>query len=127
MVWVKLSILSLLSNHGYSRPVGVTCSLREGAMKTYTPKTLDTSQIDLPDSLAELVEQLAENNHDHWASKRIDDGWTCGPKRNDERKEHPDLVPYQELPEAEKDYDRKTVLEALKAIIALGYELTKNR
>lgn len=96
-------------------------------MKLYTPQTLDTSQVNLPDSLAELVEQLAENNHDHWARKRIEEGWTYGPRRNDERKEHPDLVPYQELPEAEKEYDRKTVLEALKAIIALGYELIKKR
>ncbi len=96
-------------------------------MKTYTPKTLDTSRIELPDSLDELVEQLAENNHDHWARMRIEEGWTYGPKRNDERKEHPDLVPYGELPEAEMEYDRKTVLEALKAIIALGYELRKTR
>lgn len=96
-------------------------------MKTYTPKTIETSQISLPDSLTELIEQLAANNHDHWARQRIEEGWTYGPGRNDEHKKHPDLVPYQELPEAEKEYDRKTVLEALKAIIALGYELRKNR
>lgn len=96
-------------------------------MKTYTPQTIDTSQINLPDSLTDLIEQLAANNHDHWARQRIEEGWTYGPRRNDEHKEHPDLVPYQELPEAEKEYDRKTVLEALKAIIALGYELRRNR
>lgn len=96
-------------------------------MKTYIPNTLDTSRTKLPDSLADLVEQLAENNHDHWARKRIEEGWTYGPRRDDEGKEHPDLVPYHELPEAEKEYDRKTVLETLKAIIALGYDLRKTR
>jgi RyR domain-containing protein len=34
-------------------------------------------------------------------------------------------VPYDELTESEKDYDRKTVVEAIKAIIALGYEITR--
>ncbi len=96
-------------------------------MTTYTPKNLDTLRIELPDFLTELVEQLAENNHDHWARKRIEEGWTYGPRRDDERKEHPDLVPYEELPEAEKEYDRKTVIEALKAIISLGYEIRKKR
>jgi len=94
---------------------------------TYTPSTIDTSYIDLPPDLADLVERLAQNNHDHWARKRIDEGWRYGPRRNDNDKEHPDLVPYVELPEPEKEYDRKTVVEALKAIIALGYDVKNTR
>jgi hypothetical protein len=94
---------------------------------TYTPQTIDTSQIKLTSDLEELVERLAHNNHDHWAQKRIDEGWRYGSKRDDAGKEHPDLVPYEQLPESEKDYDRKTVVEALKAIIALGYEVRKAR
>jgi ryanodine receptor 2 len=92
---------------------------------TYTPETIDTSRIKLNPKLEELVEKLAQNNHDHWARKRIEEGWRYGKRRNDEDKEHPDLVPYDRLPESEKDYDRKTVVEALKAIIALGYEVRK--
>ncbi len=96
-------------------------------MATYTPKTIDTSHITLAPGLEELVEKLAQNNHDHWARKRIEDGWRYGAQRNDSQKEHPDLVPYDQLPESEKEYDRKTVVEALKAIMALGYEVTKRR
>jgi RyR domain len=91
----------------------------------YTPETINTSHISLGPTLEELVERLAQNNQDHWAQKRIEEGWRFGPTRNDNQKEHPDLVPYDELPEAEKEYDRKTVVEALKAIIALGYEVRK--
>jgi RyR domain len=91
----------------------------------YKPETIDTSQIGLPSDLDELVERLAENNHDHWARKRIEEGWRYGAMRNDKEKEHPDLLPYDKLPESEKEYDRKTVVEALKAIVALGYELRK--
>lgn len=94
-------------------------------MTTYTPATIDTSHVNLSPDLEELVEKLAQNNHDHWARKRIDEGWRYGVNRNDSNKEHPDLVPYEQLPEAEKEYDRKTVIEALKAIIAMGYEVTK--
>ena len=94
-------------------------------MATYTPNPIDTSHIDLSPDLSELVECLAKNNHDHWAQKRLDEGWRHGHRRSDHEKEHPDLVPYDELPESEKEYDRKTVLEALKAIIALGYEIKR--
>jgi hypothetical protein len=90
---------------------------------TYEPKPIDTSGVDLTADLRELVERLAESNHDHWAQQRLDEGWRYGLRRNDTTKEHPDLVPYSELPESEKEYDRKTVVEAIKALIALGYDL----
>jgi len=92
---------------------------------TYFPKTIDTSNIELGSDLRELVERLAENNHDHWAQQRMDEGWRYGPERNDAEKEHPDLVPYKELSESEKEYDRKTVVEAIKAIMALGYDVKR--
>jgi RyR domain len=92
---------------------------------TYTPETIDTSQIRLASDIEELVERLAQNNHDHWARGRIEEGWCYGERRSDGDKVHPDLLPYDQLPESEKEYDRKTVVEALKAIMALGYEVRK--
>jgi ryanodine receptor 2 len=56
--------------------------------------------------------------------RRIADGWTKGP-RNDDLKQHPCLVPYEELSEEEKDYDRRTSAETLKFIIAQGYSIVK--
>jgi hypothetical protein len=106
--------------------IAESCS-RKGIMMTYTPVTIDTSQVALSPELETLVEKLARNNHDHWALKRIAEGWRYGAKRNDNKKEHPDLVPYDQLPESEKEYDRKTVIEALKAITALGYEVRKKQ
>lgn len=97
----------------------------EKHMETYTPEPIDASGIELSSDLEELVDKLAQNNHDHWARKRIDEGWRHGRMRNDVLKEHPDLVPYRQLPESEKEYDRKTVVEALKAIVVLGYEIRK--
>jgi hypothetical protein len=92
---------------------------------TYNPKPIDTSKIEIPESLEELTEKIAEHIHDVWACKRIAEGWSYGPARNDEDKKHPDLVHYSELTESEKDYDRATAIETIKAIIALGYGIKK--
>jgi len=91
----------------------------------YDPQPIDTSSIRLSDALTVLTEKLAENNHDLWAQKRIAEGWIYGPHRDDAKKTHPDLVPYPELPESEKEYDRVTALETLKTIIALGFKIER--
>src|SRR6516225_7102661 len=73
---------------------------------TYHPRPIDTSHVVLSPQISELTELLAENAHDQWADQRFRDGWTFGPKRDDAAKQHPCLVPYAELPDAEKHYDR---------------------
>lgn len=93
----------------------------------YAPKPIDTSHIKLPDELLPLLERLAENTHDVWAKHRFNEGWGYGVERNDKKKTHPDLVPYSKLSNEEKQYDRSTFLETLKAIIALGFTLSCNR
>lgn len=91
----------------------------------YNPNPIDTSTINLPNDLLELTEKIAENVHEVWSQNRIKDGWKYGEVRNDARKETPCLVPYNELPESEKEYDRNTALETLKLIIKLGYDIRK--
>lgn len=90
---------------------------------TYDPRPLDTSSVTLPADVEELIERLAEHNHAIWARGRLAEGWTFGPKRDDERKHHPCLVTYSELPESEKVYDCRTAREVLKAMLALGYRI----
>ena len=87
----------------------------------YNPHPLDTSDVVLPESLTPLIEALAENVHDTWAKGRMDEGWTYGPVRDDAKKQHPCLVPYSELPESEKAYDRDTAISTLKLICKMGY------
>ncbi len=89
----------------------------------YIPRPLDTSDISLPESLVALIEALAENVHDTWAKGRMDGGWTYGPVRDDAKKQHPGLVPYADLPESEKAYDRATAISTLKFICKKGYSI----
>lgn len=90
---------------------------------TYNPCPVNLDSIELPTSLDDLIEQIAENVHDVWAKSRMDEGWTYGSERNDEKKTHPCLVPYNQLPEIEKDYDRNTAINSIKLVIKLGYRI----
>ncbi len=94
-------------------------------MKEYRPKPVDTSDIVLPEDFMELTEKIAENTHDVWAIGRMKEGWTYGEKRDDATKTTPCFVPYDELPESEKEYDRNTSLETIKLILKLGYAIKK--
>ena len=93
-------------------------------MTTYTPAPVDTSDVVLPDCLDSLVERLAENVHEVWARSRVEQGWIYGPERDDMLKHHPGLVPYDDLSEEEKDYDRNTAVETLKLILKFGFKIT---
>lgn len=94
--------------------------------ETYVPQPMDTSDVQLPEELNELVEKMAKNVHEVWAQSRISQGWTYGPERNDALKHHPCLVPYEELPEIEKAYDRDTALGTLKLIVKAGFKISKD-
>ena len=91
----------------------------------YKPKPIDTKDVYLPEELNALIEMIAENVHDVWAVGRIAEGWTYGAEKDSGKKLNPDLVPYSELPESEKNYDRNTATETLKVILKLGYNIEK--
>lgn len=94
-------------------------------LNPYEPKPIDTSDVVLPEQLLDLTEKIAENVHEVWAQGRIKEGWTYGPEKDGIKRTNPTLVPYDELPESEKEYDRNTALETLKLIVKLGYEIQK--
>lgn len=94
--------------------------------KTYHPKLIDLTHVELPEGFEELREAVAENVHDMWALERQSEGWTFGPKRDDSKLETPDMIPYSQLPESEKQYDRIMAEDTLKLLTALGYKILKN-
>ena len=95
-------------------------------MKDYTPSSIDTSGVIIPEDLQVLSEKIAKNTHEVWAQARMEQGWKWGETRDDENKLHPDILPYEELCEEEKDYDRKTSQQTIKLILSLGYTISKN-
>lgn len=93
--------------------------------KIYIPKSIDISDVKLNDDLQDLCEAIAENAHEVWAENRYAEGWRYGLQRNDELKLHPDMVPYSQLPESEKEYDREMAMKTIKLLVKLGYKISK--
>ena len=91
----------------------------------YIPQPIDTKDVKLPDELILLAEEIAKNVHEVWAECRMKDGWRYGEKRNDVGKLHPCLMPYEELTEKEREFDRNTSQETLKMIIKLGFKIVR--
>ena len=102
-------------------------TITSNSMKTYTPKPIDLSDVELTEDLNELREAIAENAHEVWAENRYAEGWRYGVQRNDELKLHPDMVPYSQLPEGEKEYDREMAMKTIKLLKKLGYDLIKRK
>ncbi len=95
--------------------------------KNYIPQPVDTSDVQLPEELNALVEDMAKNVHEVWAQNRIQQGWIYGSERNDALKHHPCMVAYEELPEQEREYDRDTAVETLKLITKLGFKIVRDK
>lgn len=91
----------------------------------YTPHPADLTGVELPQELLNLAEEIAKNVHEVWSQNRMNEGWVYGPVRNDEKRETPCLVPYEDLPEEEKAYDRNTAFSTLRLIVSLGFDIVK--
>jgi class 3 adenylate cyclase len=92
----------------------------------YTPTPINTSHVKLPALVEQVAELLARNAHEVWAEQRLAEQWRWGPARNDTAREHPLLIPYEELPDSEKEYDRRAAQETMKAMIALGFDIVSS-
>lgn len=93
----------------------------------YKPDPINTEDIVLSEELLQLTEIISENVHNVWAAARIEEGWTYGDYRDEEKKVTPCLVPYDQLPEEEKEYDRHTAMETIKLLLKLGYDIVKKQ
>lgn len=95
-------------------------------MKTYKPHPVDTSDVQLPFAVQEMMEDIARQVHEAWAQLRVDEGWRYGAQRDDEHKLTPCLVPYDKLPEGEKNFDRETAVAVIKYLLSQGFEISKS-
>ena len=91
----------------------------------YVPHPIDVSDVELDEELTELTEAIAENAHEIWAAKRRAEGWHYGPERDEKKLLHPDMVPYGELTEGEKFYDRDMALNTIRLVRKLGFNITR--
>ena len=83
---------------------------------------MDSYSLPVPD---EVLEKLAEQIHITWMQNRIKEGWTYGKVRDENKKQTPCIVPYDSLPESEKEYDRETARTTINTLYSLGFKIFK--
>lgn len=108
------------SNRRFAEAVGPMIGTLGGVIRPLTQAPV-LHDLDLP---ASLLERLAQDEHQRWVREREQDGWkpTRGAK-DPAKKLHPLLIPWDDLPEKEKEKDRD-VFRALPRMLSLvGYEL----
>ncbi len=97
------------------RAIGCQLVPRESAMAE--PATLTPHELEL----------LARMEHDRWWADRALDGWQVGPVRDNARKIHPNMVPYDELTEPIKQLDRDSVLQMMDVLAREGQVIVRTR
>lgn len=101
----------------------------EKGEKLYEPTPINLDDVELDEDLEDLLEAIAENAHDVWAKDRAAEGYVYGPVNNSDPEKGPltnkDLRPYSELPDSEKDYDRKLAVSTLKLAKRLGFKVSR--
>ena len=128
----SLNTIKLLYKLGFSITKDETSDFEYQSNKKnedgiYVPNPINVDDVFLPEKIAELTEYIAENAHEEWAKQRLKEGWTFAPKTNKKLKQSFDLVPYCELLDSEKEYDRKMAMYTLRVLYKLGYKIEKTK
>jgi hypothetical protein len=71
------------------------------------------------------LETLARMEHDGWQEQKRKDGWTHGTVRQNDRLKHDLLVPYDPLPEKEKQKDRQSILDYPELARLAGFRIVR--
>lgn len=74
-------------------------------------------------SKEDLVKSVAAYLHDSWAKDKFDNGWRYGPKRDDGKKIHNDLLPFELLSDEDQSYDLVNARSIIDSLFASGYML----
>ena len=127
-----LNTIKLIHKLGFTiTPPKNTASFFKSNKRTkdgkYIPNPINLDGVTLPDELTELTEYLAENAHEEWAKLRISEGWTFAPVTNKALKQSFDLIPYCELLDSEKEYDRKMAMNTLRLLYKIGCRINKRQ
>lgn len=88
----------------------------------YTVRKVSSGSIELHEFTDDQIEYLAEREHARWNVERLLDGWVLGEK-NVEKKMSPWLIPWAELPDKIKEYDRAAIKKIPENLSIYGYEI----
>lgn len=99
---------------------------QRNAAGEYIANPADLDSVKLPENIIALREYIAENVHEEWSRQRMAEGYVYGDKTDDKKKTNEDLVPYCELLDSEKQYDRDMAYDTLRMLYKMGYVIEKS-
>ena len=73
----------------------------------------------------DALERLAEVEHERWLEAKLANGWRYAPETDKDKKLSQAFLPWTELPEAEKEKDRKLVQGIPEMLAQAGYAVVK--
>ncbi|KAM9726666.1 ryanodine receptor 2-like [Menidia menidia] len=115
--------ISLTDDHAEERVKYMRLHTRYELLSGYRPAPIDLSQVILSSADEEVVNVLAENDHNVWVRERIKQGWTYGPQQDVKAKRSSHLIPYKLLDERTRRTGRESVRVAVCILLAFGYSL----
>ena len=119
--WNKLDKTYKKANRGQARySVEILQAAGFGLEKVDNPVVFEFTESDL-----DKIEQMAEMEHGRWNVERLRDGWRCGKPKDENLKRHPCIVPWSELPEDIKPFDRNAVKLFPAILVKAGYEIRR--
>lgn len=117
--WCQLSEGMKESNRRQADFIGtklhtINCSIRSVTTFDFDPFSFSDQEI----------ETLAVMEHTRWMKEKKDAGWVYAPSpKNEDMKTNPCLVPWQELPEEERNKDRDTARNIPNLMAKIGFEV----
>ena len=71
------------------------------------------------------ITKMARLEHELWCQAKESDGWTYGEQRDENKRTHPDLVSWDNLPEGEREKNL-TVVRQIPALLArIGFQIDR--
>ena len=71
------------------------------------------------------IEKMACLEHDLWRKAKEADGWIYGEQRDENKRTHPDLVPWDDLPEGEREKNLIVVRQMPVLLARVGFQIDR--
>jgi predicted Fe-Mo cluster-binding NifX family protein len=119
--WAKLP--GRLKESNRRQAGNIVKMLNAGGYKINPLRDWDASELEI--SPQEEVETMARIEHERWYRERIQDGWVYGLEKDADKKTNPDLVEWDDLPEEEKEKNRRFVRGLPRSLARAGFQIER--
>ena len=119
--WAKLP--GRLKESNRRQADNIVKMLNAGGYKINPLRDWDASELEI--SPQEEVETMARIEHERWYREHIQDGWVYGLEKDADKKTNPDLVEWDDLPEEEKEKNRRFVRGLPRSLARAGFQIER--